>query len=152
MKTALIALFAFCMLGIFAEDSSAQVNSQNNRPQFSVPVSLSADKKLPVLVAHKKLIVRNAKLVSVGAISASGSNYLGVKLQKSTASGATPADVSGNAVVDTQLGVAAYGHLSLDLTPAITLEKGEALYLDADVTGTLSVDAWLSLDVQVVGS
>lgn len=152
MKSALLLIALSVMTCVFPTDKAeAAIANESNRPQVLVPVALSADKKIPVLVAHKKMIVRSAKLISTGAIAASGSNYLSMKLQKSTASGATPADVSLNVAVDTQAGVAAYGQLSLDTDPVISLEKGQALYLDADVFGTLTVDAWLSLDIEVAG-
>ena len=124
----------------------------NNRPQIQVPIAGAASKKYPVLHAHKKMIVRAAKFMTVGAIAASGSAYSSQKLQKSTGSGVAPADISGNVAVDTQAGVAAYGQLALDVTPEIVLEKGETLYLDHALTGSLTLDGWLSLDVEIVGN
>jgi hypothetical protein len=125
--------------------------NHNNRPQISKAVSTAADKKIPLVHAHKKMRVLGAKLVSVGAIAASGSAYAALKLQKSL-TGVAPADVSGNPAVDTQAGVAAYGVLALDTDPEIVLEKGETLYLDVDITGSLTLDAHLDLDLEVVGN
>lgn len=124
----------------------------NNRPQIHVPIASAASKKFPVLFAHKKMIVKAAKFMTVGAIAASGSAYSTQNLQKSTGSGAAPADISGNVAVDTQLGVAAYGQMSLDVSPEIVLEKGESLYLNHVLTGSLTLDGWLDLDVEIVGN
>ena len=124
----------------------------NNRPQVSKAVALSADKKIPLLHAHKKLRVQAAKLMSAGAIAASGTNYAALKLQKSSASGVAPADIAGSSVVDTQAGVAAYGHVALDVSPSIELEAGETLYLDVDINGTLTLDAHVDVDYEVVGN
>lgn len=125
--------------------------NHNNRPQVSKAVATAASKKIPVLHAHKKLKVLAAQLLSVGAIAASGSAYAALKLQKSAA-GVAPADITGNPAVDTQAGVAAYGKLALDSSPEIVLLAGETLYLDVAITGSLTLDAHLDLDVEVVGN
>jgi type V secretory pathway adhesin AidA len=126
--------------------------NHNNRPQLIVPIAGAASKKFAVLHAHKKMKVLAAKYISVGAIAASGSNYSSQKLQKSTGTGVAPADISGNVAVDSQAGVAAYGHLVLDVTPEIVLEAGETLYLDHALTGTLTLDGSLHLDVEIIGN
>lgn len=124
----------------------------NNRPQVAALIGAAASKKFPVLVAHKRMIVLAAKLASVGAITASGANYSTLKLQKAAA-GVTPADVTGATAVDTQAGVAAYGQVALTVPSAgIELAAGECLYLDHALTGTLTLDAWLHLDVQIAAS
>lgn len=129
--------------------------NQNNRPQLAVPVEAAASKKFPVLRAAKKMKVKSAVLVTVGAITASTANYATLKLQKSALLDGVPqapADITGVAALDTQAGVAAYGHVALDAAPEIVLEAGETLYLDHVLTGTLTVDAWLHLDVEVMAS
>jgi hypothetical protein len=129
--------------------------NHNNRPQVIVPIAGAASKKFAVLHAHKKMKVLAAKYISVGAIAASGANYSTQKLQKSALSSGVPqapADISGNAAVDTQAGIAAYGHLVLDVDPEIVLEAGETLYLDHALTGTLTLDGSLHLDVEIVGN
>lgn len=126
--------------------------NNNNRPQVQVAIASAASKKFPVLYAAKKMKVLSASFISVGAIAASGSNLSTMKLQKSTGTGVAPADITGNGTVSTTAGVAAYGVLPLDVTPEIVLEAGEALYLDHALTGTLTLDGHLSLDVEIIGN
>ena len=126
--------------------------NENNRPQLALPIASAVSRKFPVLRAAKKLKVKSAVLVSTGAIAASGANFSTLRLQKSTASGQAPANITGNAAVDTQAGVLAHGHLALDVVPEIVLEAGETLYLDHVLSGTLTLDAWLHLDVEVMAS
>lgn len=129
----------------------SKVNA-SNRPQVQVAVSTAASKKIPVLHAHKKLLVHEAKYLTVGAIAASGSAYSAQKLQKSAA-GVAPADIEGATAVDTQTGVAAYGQKVLTVpAKGILLEKGETLYLDHALTGSLTLDGQLSVDYEVIGN
>lgn len=126
--------------------------NRNNRPQVHLPIASAASKKIPVLHAHKKLLVKSVKFISVGAIAASGSAYSTQKLQKSL-TGVVPADISGATAVDTQAGLAAYGVKALTVPAAgIELEIGETLYLDHALTGSLTLDGWLDVDYEVVGN
>jgi hypothetical protein len=127
----------------------------NNRPQVVQAIGGSTSKKHGVLRAAKKLKIKSVVLVTLPAITASGANYATLKLQKSALLAGvpqTPADIAGIAAVDTQAGVAAYGHVALDVAPEIVLEAGETLWLDKAITGTLTVDAWLHIDYEVMAS
>lgn len=132
--------------------------NHNNRPQVSLPVAGSADKKIPVLKAHKKMLVLAASFLSVAAIAQSATEKLDLKLQKS-ALGSAPADVAGCDAVSSNVagGLPAHGELALDVVPtsgSFVLEAGEVLYLDVNTTSatTLAYDGSLSLDLEIVGN
>lgn len=120
-----------------------------NRPQLTVHLDMTADKKLPLLVAHKRLKIKSILLVSAVAIAASGSNKAGLKIQKASAGALV--DVAGQPEKGTEAGLAIGASLEV-LTSEIILEKGEVLYLSVDITGTLDLEAAVSVDMEVAGS
>lgn len=122
--------------------------NHNNRPVVVLPIAaLSASVVLPVLLADKKLKVLSAKYVQEGAISASGSNYLALRLKQN--------NVAVGTAVDTQAGVAARTAVALNIgTTDLVLAQGDYLALDVAETGTFAegTAGLLVLDVEVVGN
>lgn len=122
--------------------------NHNNRPSVVVSVAaLSTSLVLPLLLADKKLKVLSAKYVQEGAITASGSNYLALRLKQN--------NVAVGTAVDTQAGVAARTALSLNIgSSPLVLEAGDYLALDVAETGTFAegTAGILVLDVEVVGN
>lgn len=122
--------------------------NHNNRASISVPVgALSGSEVLPLSYAHKKLKLINASFIQEGAISASGTNYLGLQLKKN--------DVAVENAVDTQAGLAARTALDLEVgEEGLILELGDYLSLDVVENGTFSegTDGIIVLDVEVIGN
>ena len=118
----------------------------NNRPSISIPMGdVSADKTIAVLLADKKIRIKNAAVVQEAAIAASGTNYVNFQLEKAT--------VGIGALVDTIAGLAARESLALELGTELLLEVGEVLSLNIDVEGAAVLsDAILVLDYEVIGN
>lgn len=123
-------------------------SNENNRPQLSVLLgALSATREVPVLVAHKKMRVRNLSLMDITAVAASGTNYVTMRPKID--------GVDAGVDVDTQAGLAAREPLDSDLGSDgyIDLEAGEVLSVNLTVaaSGALT-DAVLSADLEVIGN
>jgi hypothetical protein len=121
--------------------------NHNNRPQICLPIAaISASVVLPALLADKKMRVLSAKYVQEGAISASGVNYLAMRLKVN--------NVLVGAAVDTQAGVTARTPVELDLGAELILAKDSYVALDVVETGTFAegTQGLLVLDVEIIGN
>lgn len=124
-------------------------SNANNRPMVSVALPvIAAAIVLPIMVAGKKIRIHSAKIVQEGAISASGTNFLGYQLKIN--------NVAKGVLVDTQAGLAVRTPLVLDLGADgfLDLAKDEYLSLDVAEDGTFVEGdlAVLSLDIEVIGN
>ena len=87
-------------------------------------------KEYGLMVAHKKMKLRNVSIMDISAVAASGTNYQEAQLMKN--------GTLIGAVVDTQLGLLAREPLDLNLgTDAeLTLEAGDVLTLQMTKNGS----------------